>query len=74
MEVAAPTLVATGRQDSFVGYAAAFGWLAHLPRATHAVLDRAGHGLPHDQPEFLAALMGEWLDRTEEHRAGTPRM
>ena len=65
--ITAPTLIVTGRQDSWVGYAAAFGWLAHYPRATYAVLDRAGHGLPHEQPELLAALMGDWLDRVEQH-------
>lgn len=66
--ITAPTLIVTGRQDSWVGYAAAFGWLAHYPRATYAVLDRAGHGLPHEQPELLAALMGEWLERVDEFR------
>jgi hypothetical protein len=33
------------------------------------VLDRAGHGLPHEQVELLGALLGEWLDRVGEHRA-----
>ena len=58
-----PTLVVTGRQDSTVGYAAAWDLLEHYPRATFAVLDRAGHALPHEQPELLRALVTEWLDR-----------
>jgi pimeloyl-ACP methyl ester carboxylesterase len=58
-----PTLVVAGRQDSTVGYAAAVDLLDHYPRATLAVLDRAGHALPHEQPELLAALLHEWLAR-----------
>jgi pimeloyl-ACP methyl ester carboxylesterase len=65
-----PTLILTGRQDASVGYAGAWRLLEHYPRATFAVLDRAGHGLPHEQPELLGALLGEWLDRVGEHRAG----
>lgn len=64
-----PALIVTGRQDSVVGYSAAWGWLGHYPRATLAVLDRAGHGLPHEQPGLLYALMAEWLERVREHRS-----
>ncbi|HET9945692.1 MAG TPA: alpha/beta hydrolase [Actinomycetes bacterium] len=64
-----PTLVVTGRQDSTVGYAAAWDLLEQYPRATFAVLDRAGHALPHEQPELLRALVTEWLDRVDEHAA-----
>ena len=46
-----PTLLVTGRQDSTVGYARAWEMLEHFPRATFAVLDRAGHALPHEQPD-----------------------
>ena len=56
----------TGRQDSTVGYAAAWDLLERYPRATFAVLDRAGHALPHEQPELLRALVAEWLDRVHE--------
>jgi pimeloyl-ACP methyl ester carboxylesterase len=66
---ASPTLIVAGRQDAAVGYAGAWRLLEHYPRATFAVLDRAGHGLPHEQPELLGALLGEWLDRVGEHRA-----
>lgn len=65
-----PTLLVTGRQDSTVGYARAWEMLDHLPRATFAVLDRAGHALPHEQPGLLRAMVAEWLDRVREHAAG----
>ena len=61
-----PTLLVTGRQDSTVGYARAGELLEHYPRATFAVLDRAGHALPHEQPELLRALVTEWLERVRE--------
>ena len=64
-----PTLLVTGRQDSTVGYARAWDLVEHYPRATFAVLDRAGHALPHEQPELLRALVTEWLDRVREHRS-----
>ena len=62
-----PTLIVTGRQDSTVGYARAWDLLEHYPRAAFAVLDRAGHALPHEQPELLHALVTEWLGRVREH-------
>jgi pimeloyl-ACP methyl ester carboxylesterase len=61
-----PTLLVTGRQDSTVGYARAWELLEHYPHATFAVLDRAGHALPHEQPELLRGLVTEWLDRVRE--------
>lgn len=61
-----PTLLVTGRQDSTVGYARAWDLLEDYPRATFAVLDRAGHALPHEQPGLLRALVAEWLDRVQE--------
>ncbi|MFE4541175.1 alpha/beta fold hydrolase [Arthrobacter sp. NPDC056727] len=61
-----PVLIAVGRQDSMVGYASQWDLLRHYPRATFAVLDRAGHALPHEQPGLLKALIAEWLDRVHE--------
>jgi pimeloyl-ACP methyl ester carboxylesterase len=58
-----PTLVIAGRQDSTVGYAAAADLLDYYPRATLAVVDGAGHALPHEQPELLAGLIDDWLAR-----------
>lgn len=60
---AGPTLVVAGRRDSTVGYAAAVDLVDTYPRATLAVLDDAGHALPHEQPELLAGLVREWLVR-----------
>jgi pimeloyl-ACP methyl ester carboxylesterase len=61
-----PALIVTGRQDSTVGFAGQWDLLAHYPRATFAVLDRAGHALPHEQPGLLEALFTEWLDRVSQ--------
>lgn len=59
---AGPTLVVAGRLDSTVGYAAAVDLLEQYPCATLAVLDGAGHALPHEQPTALAGLLAGWLD------------
>ncbi|RYP88069.1 alpha/beta hydrolase [Nocardioides guangzhouensis] len=60
-----PTLVVAGRLDSVVGHAAAEDLLDHYPRCTLAVLDGAGHALPHEQPQLLAALLDDWMRRSE---------
>jgi pimeloyl-ACP methyl ester carboxylesterase len=60
---AGPTVVVAGRLDSTVGYAAATDLVDHYPHATLAVVDDAGHALPHEQPELLRALLVEWLAR-----------
>jgi pimeloyl-ACP methyl ester carboxylesterase len=62
---AGPTLVVAGRLDSTVGYAAAVDLLDHYPHASLAVLDDAGHALPHEQPDLLRALVTDWLARVE---------
>jgi pimeloyl-ACP methyl ester carboxylesterase len=67
---AGPVLIITGRHDSTVGYASQWDLLGHYPRATFAVLDRAGHALPHEQPGLTKALILEWLDRAHERDAG----
>ena len=66
-----PTLILAGRHDATVGYAGSWGLLEHYPRATFAVLDRAGHALVHEQVGLLTALLSEWLDRVGEHHAAT---
>lgn len=63
---AAPTLIVTGRQDNVVGYEDAWDILEDYPRATFAVLDRAGHMAGGEQPTLMAALIHEWLTRVEE--------
>ena len=60
-----PTLVVAGRLDSTVGYAAAADLVDHYPHASLAVVDEAGHALPHEQPDLLRALVAEWLARVE---------
>ena len=65
----APTLFVLGRQDHFVGYKTAWKILDSFPRATFAVLDRAGHLLDLEQPALQKALTNEWLDRVEEYAA-----
>ena len=62
---AGPTLVVAGRLDSTVGYAVAAGLVDHYPHASLAVVDEAGHALPHEQPDLLRALVAEWLARVE---------
>jgi len=63
----APALILAGRYDSAVGYHDAYRILENYPRGTYAVLDRAGHSLPHEQKTVFRALVSEWLDRVEEY-------
>ena len=58
-----PALILAGRQDSTVGYASAGDLLPDYPHATYAVIDNAGHGLPHEQPELVAGLIDDWIIR-----------
>jgi pimeloyl-ACP methyl ester carboxylesterase len=60
---AGPALIAVGRQDSVVGFEDQVRLLNHWPRATIAVLDRAGHNLEIEQNVLVTALISEWLDR-----------
>ena len=62
-----PTLILTGRQDRVVGYRDAWDLIENFPRATFAVLDRAGHFLSVEQQTLMRALINEWLDRVEEN-------
>lgn len=66
-----PTLIVAGRLDSTVGYAAAMDLMDHLPNATLAVLDHAGHALPHEQPDLLHALVVDWLARVQQDDGST---
>jgi pimeloyl-ACP methyl ester carboxylesterase len=61
-----PTLMLLGRQDHMVGYQDTWAILENYPRASLAVLDRAGHNLQIEQPALFNALVNEWLDRVEE--------
>lgn len=61
-----PALIMLGRQDSCVGYKDAWNILENFPRATFAVLDRAGHNLQIEQEELFNSLINEWLIRVGE--------
>jgi pimeloyl-ACP methyl ester carboxylesterase len=63
----APTLILTGRFDHWCGYREAYKLLENYPRATYAVLDKAGHALASEQKTLFRALVNEWLDRVEEY-------
>jgi len=63
----APTLILTGRQDASVGYRDAWKLIESYPRATFAVLDRAGHNLQIEQEALFSVMLSEWLDRVEEY-------
>lgn len=65
-----PALFLLGRQDSHVGYLDVMHILEGYPRATLAVLDRAGHALGIEQESLFHSLMNEWLDRVEENNSG----
>lgn len=67
-----PTLVVAGRLDSTVGYASATDLLDAHPHASLAVLDGAGHALPHEQPQVLRALLQEWVSRSRPREGGEP--
>lgn len=62
---AGPTLIVAGRLDSTVGHAAAADLVDQYQHASLAVVDDAGHALPHEQPALLRALVDEWLARVE---------
>lgn len=62
-----PTLFVLGRQDSVVGYQDAWKIIEKYPRATFAVLDKAGHIAQIEQDELFNSLVNDWLDRVEYH-------
>jgi pimeloyl-ACP methyl ester carboxylesterase len=61
-----PTLIVTGRQDTHAGYQDGWDVLEIYPRATFAVVDRAGHALGVEREGLFRVLVNEWLDRVEE--------
>lgn len=63
----ASALVLAGRQDAVVGYRDQWTLMDHMPRATFALLDRAGHALEDEQGDLLYTLGAEWLDRVTEY-------
>jgi len=65
-----PTLIVCGRQDASTGFAEQYALLGHYPRASYAILDRAGHNLQFESPVLFEALLEEWLDRVGEAAGG----
>jgi hypothetical protein len=65
-----------GRQDNVCGYADAWSVIESYPRATFAVLDRAGHwlGPGMEQEALYLALGSEWLDCVEAEAPPRPPM
>lgn len=62
-----PALFLLERQDQVVGYRAAWNLIEQYPRATFAVLDRAGHFVASaEQVDLCARLIEEWLMRVAE--------
>lgn len=61
-----PCLFVMGRQDHVVGYRDQWQFLENFPRATFAILDRAGHPAFIEQEALIRQLGGEWLDRVRE--------
>lgn len=59
-----PSLILLGKQDNCVGYKDSWAILENFPRATFAILDRAGHNLQIEQEEVFNSLVNEWLLRT----------
>ena len=57
----APTLILTGRHDSWVGYRQQANLMDRYPRASYVVLADSGHALPHERPDLLSALLDDWL-------------
>jgi len=62
-----PVLIVTGSQDDISGYRDAWKMMDSFPRATFAVLDKAGHLLTLEQEALFIALASEWLQRIENH-------
>jgi len=71
LSIDVPALVLAGKQDSMDGYIEAGEMAQHLPRATYAVIDRAGHALAGEQTELVTAHVREWLARVNEGLGGS---
>lgn len=56
-----PTLIVTGRHDSWVGYREQATLVDRYPRASYVVLADSGHALPHERSDVLASLIDAWL-------------
>ncbi|GAA2512103.1 alpha/beta fold hydrolase [Pilimelia columellifera] len=68
-----PALIITGRQDDALGFNDQWRQYGQLPRSTHVVLDRGGHGLLIELPGIVNALLADWMDRVETDPTGRVR-
>jgi len=57
------TLILTGRHDSAVGFREQFRLVDSYPNATYVVASGAGHALPHERPDLVAAVLRDWFQR-----------
>ncbi len=64
-----PSLFLLGRQDNVVGYRDHWKVIEAYPRASYAILDKAGHNLQIDQDVLFNALVKEWLERVRAEPA-----
>ncbi|WP_203580233.1 alpha/beta fold hydrolase [Microbacterium hibisci] len=60
--VGSPVLVISGRHDHWVGWEPQQRLGDRYARATVVTAADAGHALPHERPNLLAALLSDWLD------------
>jgi pimeloyl-ACP methyl ester carboxylesterase len=58
-----PSLILAGRQDTEVGYKDQLRLLDKYPRASFAILDKAGHNLQIEQEKLFVDLVTEWIER-----------
>jgi len=58
-----PTLVLTGRQDSWSGPAQHEAMAAAIPNATLAIIEHSGHMCTMEQPQAVSEALGTWLRR-----------
>lgn len=61
--IRADTLVIHGRQDRVISEDEARFLAAHIPGASLALIEEAGHCAPFEQPQAFTALMRLWLTR-----------
>ena len=59
--IACPTLVLTGREDSWAGPAQHETMAAAIPGATLTIVEHCGHMCTMEQPEAISQALAQWL-------------
>ncbi|MBT8215550.1 MAG: alpha/beta hydrolase [Acidimicrobiia bacterium] len=67
-----PSVVIAGRHDTVVGYERASLLSQHLARGTVAVLAGGGHGVAHERPATVTALITDWIARLDPWLTSPP--